>query len=77
MGAVNEAEYERRLTAYDAELAELREQAKTLEEEVIALRRRLQDAPKRVRTLEERLLETKGQLAQAVSPEREAHLHPA
>ena len=27
----------------------------------------LQDAPKRVRTLEERLLETKGQLAQAVS----------
>ena len=29
--------------------------------------RRLQDAPKRVRTLEERLLETKGQLAQAVS----------
>ena len=42
-----------------------------------SLRRRLQDAPKRVRTLEERLLETKGQLAQAVSPEREAHLHPA
>ena len=38
-----------------------------LEEEVISLRRRLQDAPKRVRTLEERLLETKGQLAQAVS----------
>ncbi len=64
---VNEAEYERRLTASDAELAELREQAKALEEEVISLRRRLQDAPKRVRTLEERLLETKGQLAQAVS----------
>ncbi|MDQ1383142.1 MAG: proteasome-associated ATPase, partial [Actinomycetota bacterium] len=36
-------------------------------EEVVVLRRRLQDAPKRVRTLEERLLETKGQLAQAVS----------
>ena len=67
MGAVNEAEYERRLTAYDAEMAELREQAKALEEEVISLRRRLQEAPKRVRTLEERLLETKGQLAQAVS----------
>ena len=43
-----------------AELAEL-------EEEVRVLRRRLQDAPKRVRTLEERLLETKGQLARAVS----------
>ena len=48
-------------------MSELREQAKALEEEVIALRRRLQDAPKRVRTLEERLLETKGQLAQAVA----------
>jgi proteasome-associated ATPase len=55
------------LTAYEAEMAELRDQAKTLEEEVVSLRRRLQDAPKRVRTLEERLLETKGQLAQAVS----------
>ena len=31
------------------------------------LRRRLQDAPKRVRTLEEKLLETKGQLQQAIS----------
>ena len=51
----------------ESELEELREQAMTLEEEVAFLRRRLQDAPKRVRTLEERLLETKGQLAQAVS----------
>ncbi len=44
-----------------------REQLAELEEEVVVLRRRLQEAPKRVRTLEERLLETKGQLAQAVS----------
>src|SRR5262245_2359346 len=64
---VDETEYERRLSAYDVELAELREQAKLLEEEVLSLRRKLQDAPKRVRTLEERLLESKGQLAQAVS----------
>jgi proteasome-associated ATPase len=64
---INQAEYERRVRAYEAELAELRDQAATLEEEVASLRRRLQDAPKRVRTLEERLLETKGQLAQAVS----------
>jgi proteasome-associated ATPase len=64
---VNQSAYERRLAAYEAEMSELREQAKALEEEVIALRRRLQDAPKRVRTLEERLLETKGQLAQAVA----------
>ncbi|NNE96796.1 MAG: proteasome ATPase [Acidimicrobiales bacterium] len=38
-----------------------------MEEENVALRRRLQDAPKRVRTLEERLLDTKGQLSQAVN----------
>ncbi|MBM3684334.1 MAG: proteasome ATPase [Actinobacteria bacterium] len=38
-----------------------------MEEEIVALRRRLQDAPRRVRTLEERLLDTKGQLSQAVS----------
>ena len=43
------------------------EQVAALEEEVAVLRQRLQDAPKRVRTLEERLLETKGQLAKAVS----------
>ncbi|MGI8662630.1 MAG: proteasome ATPase [Acidimicrobiales bacterium] len=50
-----------------AELTRLYEQAGVLEEEVTTLRKRLQDAPKRVRTLEERLLETKGQLAQAVA----------
>ena len=54
-------------TAHERRAGELQEQAAALEEEVVALRRRLQDAPKRVRTLEERLLETKGQLAQAVS----------
>src|SRR6478735_2505805 len=58
---------ERRLTEQAAELEELREQAVSLEDEVVGLRRRLQDAPKRVRTLEERLLETKGQLSQAVT----------
>ncbi|MBW3642476.1 MAG: proteasome ATPase, partial [Actinobacteria bacterium] len=51
----------------ETELVRLREQAVALEEEVAYLRRKLQDVPKRVRTLEERLLETKGQLAQAVS----------
>ena len=53
--------------ADDDSIDDLREQAAALEDEVVALRRRLQDAPKRVRTLEERLLETKGQLAHAVS----------
>ncbi len=37
------------------------------EDEVTVLRRRLQESPRRVQALEEKLLETKGQLAQAVS----------
>src|SRR5215210_6231301 len=58
---------DRRAAELEQELTEVREQAVGLEEEVSILRRRLADAPKRVRTLEEKLLETKGQLAQAVS----------
>ncbi|HAS09623.1 MAG TPA: proteasome ATPase [Acidimicrobiaceae bacterium] len=56
-------------TGSDGERGEAisREELEALEAEVVALRQRLQDAPKRVRTLEERLLETKGQLSQAVS----------
>jgi proteasome-associated ATPase len=61
------SEHERRLGEYEAQVDQLQDMIKGLEEEVVVLRRRLQDAPKRVRTLEERLLETKGQLAQAVS----------
>ena len=48
-----------------AEVNRLRMVAAGLEDEVAALRRRLQDSPKRVRTLEERLLESK-----ANSPKR-------
>ena len=50
-----------------AEFEALREQVAHLQDEVASLLQRLQDAPKRVRTLEERLLETKGQLSQAVA----------
>nr|WP_254126984.1 proteasome ATPase [Aquihabitans sp. G128] len=64
---VSTDEFQQRLSEQEAELAELRDTAGALEEEVVTLRRRIQDAPKRVRTLEERLLETKGQLQQAVS----------
>jgi len=46
---------------------ELRSSIRMLEEEIAVLRRRLQDAPRRVRVLEERLLESKGRLTQAVS----------
>lgn len=51
----------------DDDLVALRAQASVLEQEVADLRRRLADAPRRMRALEERLLETKGQLAHAVS----------
>ena len=43
----------------------LQQQTKLLEEEIEVLRRRLQDAPRRVRLLEERLLEARGRIAQA------------
>jgi Proteasomal ATPase OB N-terminal domain len=49
------------------EPGELQRQIEFLEEEAALLRRRLQDSPRQVRVLEERLLETKGQLAQALS----------
>jgi proteasome-associated ATPase len=51
----------------DETVAVLQAQAVVLEEEVAHLRHKLADAPKRQRALEERLLETKGQLAHAVS----------
>lgn len=53
--------------ANERELAALRDQAAALEEEVETLRRKVQDAPKRVRTLEEKLLENKGQLQQVIT----------
>ena len=49
------------------DLERLRRLVSELEGEVAALRRRLHDAPKRVRMLEERLADTKGRLTQAVS----------
>jgi len=64
---VNTPDDEKRRAEQDPGFAELQSQLQAMEEEVVTLRRRLQDAPKRVRTLEERLLDTKGQLAQAVS----------
>ncbi|MEJ7723725.1 MAG: proteasome ATPase [Ilumatobacteraceae bacterium] len=51
----------------DHDDTEWRAEMQRLEAEVAGLRGRLSDAPRRVHALEERLLETKGQLAQAVS----------
>jgi proteasome-associated ATPase len=51
----------------ETELAALEEQLAVLGEENAHLRSRLADTPNRVRSLEERLLETKGQLSQATA----------
>ena len=50
-----------------ADAGVLRSRLRALEEEVALLRRKLADTPARVSTLEERLLEAKGQLSAAVS----------
>ena len=52
---------------HQAELLELRAQVTFLEEETALLRRRLEDSPPRIRTLEQRLVETKGQLSAAMA----------
>jgi proteasome-associated ATPase len=49
------------------EIERVQERSRRAEEEIAVLRRRLSEGPGRVQSLEERLLETKGQLAQAVS----------
>ena len=46
---------------------QMRAAIRSLEEELAVLRRRLQDAPRRVRVLEERLLEAKNKLSQSAS----------
>ncbi|HVC25484.1 MAG TPA: proteasome ATPase [Acidimicrobiales bacterium] len=51
----------------DETLAGLRSELHTAESEVAELRHRLQEAPQRVRVLEERLLEVTGQLSHALS----------
>jgi proteasome-associated ATPase len=61
------SEHEQRLSEYAQQVEQLEGELKAVEDEVVTLRRRIQDAPKRVRTLEEKLLETRGQLQQAVS----------
>ena len=45
----------------------VRREVAELEDEIAHLRARVADAPRRLRALEERLLETKGQLSQAVA----------
>jgi proteasome-associated ATPase len=56
-----------RLERYEKEIHELSTQIKFLEDETALLRRRLHNAPRQVKILEERLLEAKGELSRAVS----------
>ena len=60
-------EHERRLSEYASQVEELQAEIKHLEEEAAVLTKKLLEAPARVRTLEEWMLETKGQLTQAIS----------
>jgi proteasome-associated ATPase len=53
------------VSRFSSDPAELRETIEVMEEEIAALRRRLQDAPRRVRALEERLAEARSQLSHA------------
>jgi proteasome-associated ATPase len=55
-----------RLERYEKEVHELQTHIKFLEDEIALLRRRLTNAPRQVKILEERLLETKGELSRAL-----------
>jgi proteasome-associated ATPase len=52
---------------YEKQIHELQTQVKFLEDEVALLRRRLTNAPRQVKILEEKLLETKGDLSRALT----------
>jgi proteasome-associated ATPase len=52
---------------YEKQIHELQVQVKFLEDEVALLRRRLTNAPRQVKILEEKLLEAKGDLARAIN----------
>src|ERR671915_1344294 len=56
-----------RIERYEKEVDELQTHIKFLEDEIALLRRRLHSAPRQVKVLEERLLESKGEVARAVS----------
>ena len=56
-----------RREAYEKQIHELQTQVKFLEDEVALLRRRLTSAPRQVKLLEEKLLETKSDLSRALS----------
>src|SRR5919109_1472967 len=52
---------------YEKQAHELQTQVKFLEDEVALLRRRLTNAPRQVKILEEKVLESKGELSRALN----------
>jgi proteasome-associated ATPase len=56
-----------RIERYEKEIHELTTQVKFLEDEIALLRRRLHSAPRQVKILEERLLESRAEMAKALS----------
>src|SRR5688572_10829247 len=58
--------HDEQVERYDKQVHELQSQVKFLEEEVGLLRRRLTNAPRQVTVLEEKLVETREQLARAM-----------
>ncbi len=66
-GGHDRADRDDNLDARSVDLAAIEAQVAVLGEENAHLRSRLADTPNRIRALEERLLETKGQLAQATA----------
>jgi proteasome-associated ATPase len=64
---MSEAELARKLEEYERTVAKLQAQIKALESDLAAARRRASDSPSKVSVLEEKLLETKGQLNHALN----------
>jgi proteasome-associated ATPase len=56
-----------RIERFEKEVDELQTHIKFLEDEIALLRRRVHSAPRQVKVLEERLLESKGEVARALS----------
>jgi proteasome-associated ATPase len=61
-----DADPRERMERYEKEIDELQTHVKFLEDEISLLRRRAHSAPRQVRVLEERLLESKGEIARAL-----------
>ena len=65
-----------RLERYEKEAHELQTQIRFLEDEVALLRRRLTNAPRQVKLLEERLVQSRADLSKALSQnEKFLHVH--